>query len=320
MRTVLRVAGAFGLGSAAVWLLLARKPSAQLPERASGRATRMTESRPVAGRSELQATGRELPPDDMPLVQAVDSLRAAASAGNGAAGCRLAMELLRCQSWRHDVVLANPPPVPPDLSADRKANLERGTRAAAERVERLRPACEGVKEGSEREAWRLLLQAALDGHVPSMTKFGGRVAIQPHPNDEYDLEPFAQYRAHALDFLTRAAAAGDARAYVMLGSRMMSRGDSGTRAIPFDPVRGIAYMKALARNAEPGLRDSTLASMRHLMMSQKIDAADELRAEPVAAELEGPLKPVAPVRLVWAEDEMRTTGFGCVAPTQRPNN
>ena len=244
-----------------------------------------------------------LPPANAPLAEVADSLRAAAAAGNGAAACRLAMELIRCRVYRYDLEsLKNRPLLPETYDARQRAQIEQMHAATQQRVARIRSVCEGVPDGSDREAWRLLFEAAKRGHVPSMTKFGMRTGLSGMGGgDEFDLEGFAAYRMYALQFLTDAAAAGDGRAYLALGEEHL-RPNAGTRAIPYDPVRGLGYMKALARNAAGVTRNLTTKRIQEVVTREKISAADQLRADVLAEDLEAPLRKAAPIELAAHPD------------------
>jgi hypothetical protein len=254
----------------------------------------------------------DLPPPDSAVLDVQGSLRKQAAAGNPAAGCRLAMELLRCHGYRKDQqILSGRSRMPVDADAERRASMEKMYADTRQRVDELREVCDGVAPGSESEAWRLLLEAGKSGHVPSMLKFATRQGVMGFGGDEFDLERFAAYRMYALPFLTDAAATGDPRAFLILGYAYLRPGQ-GTRAIPHDPVRGLAYLKAAARNLAPSSRAEVTRGIEQAITQEKIGPADQLRAEQLALELEPPLSVRAPQRLPGPEAIKARANFGCL--------
>jgi hypothetical protein len=297
--------------SLAAWILawLWWRDPATRGQAVANRADLPTSRPPSVTRQPVSSTLTANVERDQPLMQVAGVLREAAASGDGAAGCRLAMELVRCLYYRRDLdSLRNKANViVPDAEA--RKSMEAGFAFTQKQVDRLRPICEGVAAGSEREVWRLLLAAAKAGHVRSMTKFGAGTGLRSLADQEFDLEGFAAYRMYAHDLLTQAAAAGEPRAFLILGEGYL-RASTGTPAIPYDPVRGVAYLKALVRNLG---RDAVGAAstLKQLIAREHVSAADQLRAEVLATELEAPLRQSAPLDLIHADLENREPDLGC---------
>ncbi len=147
------------------------------------------------------------------------------------------------------------------------------------RIARDDPVCDGVDANAEKDAWRPLFEAARAGHVPSMTLFAtSRLVRDPQWRGAADMEAIAQYRTYALPFLQQAAAAGDVIAIEQLGAEQLAPG-GGTRAIPYDPSRGFAYLAALSARAAPEYRQhlaDEMADARARLTPAEIAAADAL--------------------------------------------
>ena len=72
-----------------------------------------------------------------------------------------------------------------------------------------------------------------------MARFASRGAIHDGPErGVWDLDAIGAYREHAFTFLQRGVKEGDAASIERLGTEQMTPG-IGTRAVPFDPVRGL---------------------------------------------------------------------------------
>lgn len=230
---------------------------------------------PPARHADAWQPATPLPPPDAPMSAALPLLRAAAMNGNPAASCRLAIELHRCagaESLQSRIAELDRLPAKAAtvvLVAKRRADL----------VAKLK-ACDTMPP-SDLAPWKLMLDAALGGHVPSMARFGSRV-LSRSSSGEWDLDAIGAYRDHAYDFLRRAAEAGDVEAIQDLGFELMSY-SVGTRAIPFEPVRGLAYVKALSAHAAPPYRQFLESRALELGRIARMSDADIARAEADAA-------------------------------------
>lgn len=227
-----------------------------------------------------------LPPPNAPLAQVFEPLRAAAARGNGAAACRLAMEIQRCAAHAYDVEgLESIKRVPASQLLLKGRFAELFTSAMAQLRAKIgadAPVCEGVP-ASDVRPWRLLLDAALQGHVPSMARFASRESLRDAKGrGEWDLDAYGAYRAYAFDFLRRAAGEGDAASIERLGVEHLTRG-AGTRAIPFDPVRGLAYLRALSARATTEYRKRLEDTAQSLAASARMTPADIAAADTLAA-------------------------------------
>lgn len=249
-----------------------------------------------------------LPPRDTPVAQILEPLKLAAAAGDAPAACRLAMEIVRCARWRREVAnlvshqrerFAYPPEMRSRVD-NHYAELQR-------RIDKERPVCEGLPAQSE-SPWRLLLTAARAGHVPSMVQFSGTDVVRSRYNDtEWEFEALAAYREYAFGFLVKGAETGDPRAIQHLAVELVTPGP-GTRAIPYDPVRGYAYLKALSGFAESWrakMMEEQLGSIR-----ARLGPLDQARAEALSFTI---LSREATQRLRGASLEAPgpETDFGC---------
>jgi hypothetical protein len=207
-----------------------------------------------------------LPGPNLPLGEIAPALRSAAAEGSPAAACRLAMEVLRCRQHRVDLRGIEELRKIKDqrgLDGETAARIEQGLREIDDRIARDRAVCQGAAELRD-EPWQLLLNAAQGGHVPSMAKFALSSAVRDDKGrGEWNPDALAAYRTFAFPYLTRASESGDVAATEKLGFELMAQG-SGTRAIPRDPVRGLAYLKALLAVASAAYRAE---------LSPKIDTA-----------------------------------------------
>jgi hypothetical protein len=227
-----------------------------------------------------------LPPPNAPLAQVFDSLRAAAAHGNAAAACRLAMEIQRCGALAYQVEgLQQIKRVPISELLLKGKFAESFARAVAEmrtKVDNDTPVCEGMP-APEVAPWRLLLDAGLQGHVPSMARFAsGSTLREAKGRGEWDLDAYGAYRAYALIFLRRAAEEGDAASIERLGVEHLTPG-FGTRAIPYDPVRGLAYLKALSARASSSYRKQLDETADGLAAKARMSSADVAAAATLAA-------------------------------------
>ncbi|HEX4333293.1 MAG TPA: hypothetical protein VH040_14215 [Usitatibacter sp.] len=154
------------------------------------------------------------------------------------------------------------------------AGMEQSIRALA-------PVCQDAPQTGD-VPWRLLLSAAQSGHVPSMTRFVTSGAT--HSGIEWDVEALAAYRTFAMPFLSQAAAAGDVSAIETLGKEHLET-SHGTRAVPFDPVRGRAYLMALYQSAAPGYRERLKNEIENGTRSARLDDAEVRAADAMAPTL-----------------------------------
>lgn len=222
-------------------------PSTSIPSAQSAAA------RPIAAKPAVAMAPIALPPANVPMSQAIPVLHAAAIAGSAPAACRLAMEILRCRKYStqaSQLERLRKLRDKPDTPSDARPKLAEMVAKAEKDVSALAPVCDGAQAPVD-VPWQLLLSAGQSGHVPSMAWFVMSDAV--HGGIAWDPDALSAYRTFAFQFLTRAAAAGDSRAMEALGKEHMAQG-TGTRAIPYDPVRGRAILVALQRAATPEYR------------------------------------------------------------------
>ena len=223
--------------AALVWLaLLALRDEV---DRRRDQASAIASAKPAATQEEHRSAtaSARTTTATSPTLPATGVAQSPADHDRDVASCRLAMEVVRCE--QHAMVLE---------TVDRK--VREGQRD---------PTCRDVR--SDIPPWKLLLAAARAGHVPSMARFATSQAVRaPGSLSEYDLAAVAAYREHAYEFLKTAAEAGDGDAVLRLSHEMIA-GGRGTRAVPHDPLRGLAYAQALLRRANPDYRQKILQDL-----------------------------------------------------------
>jgi hypothetical protein len=270
-RTLIAIAVIAAMAAIALWVARSDPEFTADSTRGTQGSSSLAENssmRPRGNRAGLAAQPGEapLPPPNLPLREIAPALRSAAAEGSPAAACRLAMEVLRCRQHRIDLSGIEQLRKIKDqrgLDGETAARIDQGLREIDDRISRDRAVCQGAGELRD-EPWQLLLNAAQGGHVPSMSRFAISAAVRDdRGRGEWNPDALAAYRTFALPYLTRASESGDVAATEKLGFELMAQG-SGTRAIPFDPVRGLAYLKALLAIASPAYRAE---------LSPKIDTA-----------------------------------------------
>ena len=310
MRRALIVGGVLVLGVVAVALRFGDVvgPGSGGDRASPGNATRPAEttaaispSRPVPSPGVVA-----LPPVNTPVAQLLEPLQAAAARGDSPAACRLAMEIIRCRRWRLKVEsIETMKREQPDLAPEWRQRAENRMREIERETDRERPVCEGVPVSTP-APWRLLLEAARRGHVPSMLRFTEDEVIR-HNRPEWDFEALAAYREHAYAFLLRAAESGEPAAVARLSMEMNMPG-VGTRAIPFDPVRAYAWMRVFAGTAEarlaPAMNEMAAA------FRERLSPADVERAEALSATLVSP-EALKRLRSAPLERPGPEADFGC---------
>jgi len=252
-----------------------------------------------------------LPPVNAPLAPVLPALREAGLRGDGPAACRYAMEVTRCAQHARDVegeqsmrqFLDREKGIPPE----KREQIDRLMAGMRARIARDAPVCRDVPPEELKGAWRVLFAAARDGHVPSMARFAtASQLLGSSARAEFDEEALAAYRTYGLRFLEAAARAGDIAAIEKLGRDSLEPG-GGTRAVPYDPVKGIAYLKALAAHAAPAYRDELSGYVDNSVAVQGIRAEDVQAADALA-------RTIIPA---WLRDDYPKPrfepedGFGC---------
>lgn len=249
-----------------------------------GAAASRPESRP--GSAEARAVSAL--PQPVPAATGVVSTTVTASANRAehVAACQRAMALLACKRQRSQLYYAR--------------------RARHYTLPDIDPECGALQD--DPKAWRPVFEAARRGHVPSMARFAdGSLLPLGRVDEEWDLEAMAFYRDYGFQFLTRAAAAGDGGAIVKL-AREMTTPAYGPGAIPYDPVRGLAYAKVLLRHADRDWRGQLENQMGASLL--RFTPLEWARAETLSREI---LSPEGELALEgWSPLRTRKdAGYGC---------
>ena len=166
-----------------------------------------------------------LPPHDVPLADIRAELEARARSGDRRAACRLATDLIRCQSLPMMRAMTGAM----ERSLEREGAADEGRTGfridmiarTQNRLETLEPLCAGIEPEDAREGFDWLLRAAELGHVPSMVEFARRPAV-PFQSYLNELDRLRVYRDRAPEIAMRAIAAGDASLLPELASAHLS--------------------------------------------------------------------------------------------------
>lgn len=188
-----------------------------------------------------------LPAADAPLGPHMDELRRRARAGDARAACRLAMQLDACARLPmlerfSDAAIAAAVVSPAAAEQDGQSQPWEAS------VRRLRRTCANVTPVDDSEAFRWQMQAASAGQPEMLYRAAAHPALSRGDILEHVPE-WRLWREHALDFLSRAIAAGDARAVMMMPEAFGPETDR-PRIAPTDPLRQYLYARLRSRVAE----------------------------------------------------------------------
>jgi hypothetical protein len=223
-----------------------------------------------------------LPPADAPLAPVLPALVDAARRGDVGAKCRLSFELQRCtvklEAARRSVEQITDELLDAEQQGSGNGMLDFVAKQTEER-DAIEKICAGASFPGDLKPWRLLLEAARAGHVPSMRRFALNM---PFDSSRYfsDLEPFAAYRDEAPGLLLAAAEAGDPNAALALYSAYSGTGFSQvSRAgiFPLDRTRALAYIVSL-RGLGDAEAQKTLRQ-QEARLRRKLPPAEQALAE-----------------------------------------
>jgi hypothetical protein len=273
-------------------------------------AAPISTARPIAASSAASSAATlPLPPLDAPLASIIDALRQRANAGDARAACRLAAELRKCELV--DVQLAfaqhleqqrqtSEQPDSAPGSGRGRGRRDDGQFADAQYRNALAASehCKGVAQSSPTEQFRYWRQAALQGHIPSMTMYASGNAFRLR-NSLSQLQDLEIYRHEAEAIARRAAFAGDTEALLALSMAYAPQHEqmqpsllaqaTGTNPVEELAMLLLAQQRGITQGRPRGRGpmfswdapsiDSAIAAVR-----ERIDAEQALRAERLAAE------------------------------------
>ena len=208
-----------------------------------------------------------LPPRDTPLALIHEDLRSRAMRGDTRANCRLSYELGRCR--RMEVARAMAEGFATNAEGSKRNPTAEGDNIdMASRLMELSTSDERIC-GTEappdaNEAWKYLLRAADQGHVPSMLRF---VIQPPLREDKFteDLEGWRAYTANAGRLLRAAGATGDPRAFHYLWwAHAGYPTPGGTTIVEINPSLALAYAIAAGKYADEASRNMLLRGEQRL--------------------------------------------------------
>lgn len=245
-----------------------------------------------------------LPALDAPLAETLDELRRRADAGDARAACRIAAELRRCELVGVQLSVAQRMEAQrPRMQKAMGDQNDRNTQDYFKRMDRFNQDalgtsahCAGVTASDPKEQIRYWRQAALAGHLASLSMYASGNVFRMR-NSLAMLSELEIYRHEAEAMAQRAALAGDAeallaltRAYAPAEEEMFV--DLISQATGPDVVEELAnLLLAHSRGLTPGggPRDGWRgkpATMEELIAEarNRADATQILKAEQLAAE------------------------------------
>ena len=160
-----------------------------------------------------------LPPPGSPVAAIFDQLKAAADAGDGVAACRLAVELLACESLQQ-FAAADAGGEALEDALSRQGNLEGANSVASFELRQLqsRRQCAGITEAQRALGARYLRQGAEAGVAEAMVRYADG-QVFGNPGSVYGVlrhPEFDRWRRDAPVFLQRALREGDTSAAFVL--------------------------------------------------------------------------------------------------------
>ncbi len=286
-----------------------------------------------------------LPAHDVPLSEILDELRRRADAGDARAACRIAAELRRCELVGVQLSVAQRMEAQrPQVQKAMGDQTDPNTRDYFKRMDRFNQSaldasthCAGVTASDPNEQIRYWRQAALAGHLRSMSMYASGDVFRIR-NSLAMLPELEIYRHEAEGMAQRAALAGDAeallaltRAYAPAEEEMfvdLIAQATGPNVVEELANLLLAHSRGLAPRSGPrdGWRGKP-ATMEELIAEARTraDATQVLKAERLAAErgAQLPARIVPPVedgqRRHFLDDDQRdrcdSEAFAPVAAT-----
>jgi hypothetical protein len=190
-----------------------------------------------------------LPAVDAPLASSLDALVARADAGDPQAACRLAMELVRCESIQYLATVTGTFFRDLEGKLEAKGELDAADRVAAEELAKIEVArqCRVVPETLRHRAPHYLGQAARAGHPEAMVRYADSQFWPADGRGVFSDPEFDRWRRDAPGMLQRAFAAGVPEApFILMVAYQDDFGMVGA-LIPDDPVKAEALRLLMVR-------------------------------------------------------------------------
>ena len=236
-----------------------------------------------SARPSAQRATAPLPASNAPLATIAEPLADRADRGDAKAACRLAMELLRCNSIEYWESSGFNNLERDEVNREKRgdfAGADTAAAAALERIDQLQQ-CRALPEGLRRQAAHYLRQAAHAGEPEAMLRYADTHHFRPDGRGMFAGAVFDDWRREAPGMLQRAFDAGvpEAPFYLMVGYQTdATLTDS---LLPDDPFKAEALRLLLVRLH--GITDRPGHS--------RLDPAAQARAAALAnAGHEGPFK------------------------------
>ena len=190
-----------------------------------------------------------LPAADAPLASSLDALVARADAGDPQAACRLAMELLRCESIQYLATVTGTFYRDLEGKLEAKGELDAADRVATDELAKIEVArqCRVVPETLRHRAPHYLGQAARAGHPEAMVRYADSQFWPADGRGVFADPEFDRWRRDAPGMLQRAFAAGVPEApFILIDAYQTDFGMVGA-LIPDDPVKAEALRLLMVR-------------------------------------------------------------------------
>ncbi len=254
-----------------------------------------------------------LPALDAPLAETLAELRRRADAGDARAACRVAAELRKCELV--DVQLAMAQRMEANRARIEQGNGGRGGRGGNDYLQFIEQQyqqtlaasehCASVPPSTPSEQIHYWRQAALAGHLPSMTMYATGNVFRLR-NSLASLAELEVYRHEAETLARRAALAGDAEALLALTQAYTPQEDNlyssllsqatGTDIVEELSMLLLAQNRGLQPGHEPGRdrRGNEAVTIDALIADARAraDSAQILRAERLASERAAAASPI----------------------------
>jgi hypothetical protein len=203
----------------------------------------------IGDHGRLEERSTDLPPSDAPLAAIIGPLAARADSGDAKAACRLAMELIRCEtviSYESAPGMSDPTY---ELLLEAEGNLVGADQVAIERIDRLErlPACRDIPPELRARTGHYLRQAALAGVPEAMLRYAEGHHWRADGRGMYAGAQFDQWRREAPALVRRAFAAGVPEAPMALWMAYQSETYPLGALIPDDPVQAEAMRMLMMR-------------------------------------------------------------------------
>lgn len=228
---------------------------------ASDDASNVTEPLPIEEARPDVATDAALPSEALPLSQRLPALEALARAGHPEAGCRLAVERLRCARLRR--WQADGHDLDREARLEAEGKLEQANEVASQSLMRLqqKSECEAAGALGDADALTLLAPAAAAGHGPAAVLYFEAGRGMRSQRGIYQHPGFDAWRRNAARQLQAALDAGVPEAARSLLMAYWMDGDFASGLVPDDPQRAWFHLVLASELFGSSIHPDTAANL-----------------------------------------------------------